>query len=66
MPVDQTKMIVAAKQDLRALEQKIEELIFEFKNNTGLPVYLAIEEIEVKTVGGNEGPLQRVRTRVVF
>jgi hypothetical protein len=65
MSSNQRELVQRAAADLRELEKVLNDTIFKFKNETGLPVYLGIEEIKTGQIGKQE-PTQRIRVTAVL
>jgi hypothetical protein len=66
MAVDQSKSIDYLRQDLQVLEEKLNSLVFDFANETGVPVYVGIENSENKQLGSDVEITQRIRVSAVI
>lgn len=59
-------LIEDAQVELKELEASLNHRLQEFKKETGLPVYLILEDIEEKTIGGKSVVHQTFKAKIVL
>lgn len=54
------------QKEVHEFEQKMQRTLEEFKQQTGLPVYVMVEDVKNETIGGQSPVHQQIRAKVVF